>query len=135
MRNYVVLKTCKADSGFFLLRGTDCRGALPLAMTREGKTDCHAPYGGLACRLGRCFCFAEVPTGHPHRNDKIIKLFNSALRIPNSALLFKFFVKILKQPYSGDKSKLKINVFKPCFPIRYFAEKFFLLFGVGEILV
>ena len=90
-------------------------------MTREGKTDCHAPYGGLACRLGRCFCFAEVSTGHPHRNDKIIKLFNSAL-------LFKFFVKILKQPYSGDKSELKINVFKPCFPIRNFTEKFFLLF-------
>jgi hypothetical protein len=21
---------------------------------------------GLACRLGRCFCFAEVSTGHPH---------------------------------------------------------------------
>ena len=20
----------------------------------------------LACRLGRCFCFAEVSTGHPH---------------------------------------------------------------------
>ena len=111
-------------------------GLKPLAMTRRGgETDCRTPYGGLACRLGRCFCFAEVSTGHPHRNDKIIKLFNFALRIPNSALLFKFFVKILKQPYCGDKSKLKINVFKPCFPIRYFAEKFFLLFGVGEILV
>ena len=24
----------------------------------------------LACRLGRCFCFAEVSTGHPHRNDR-----------------------------------------------------------------
>ena len=34
------------------------------------KTDCRAPYGGLACRLGRCFCFAEVSAGHPHRNDK-----------------------------------------------------------------
>ena len=22
--------------------------------------------GGLACRLGRCFCFAEVSTGDPH---------------------------------------------------------------------
>ena len=22
---------------------------------------------GLDCRLGRCFCFAEVSTGHPHR--------------------------------------------------------------------
>ena len=21
---------------------------------------------GLGCRLGRCFCFAEVSTGHPH---------------------------------------------------------------------
>ena len=28
-------------------------------------------HGGLACRLGRCFCFAEVSTGHPHlRNDE-----------------------------------------------------------------
>ena len=34
------------------------------------KTDCRAPCGGLACRLGRCFCFAEASTGHPHRNDK-----------------------------------------------------------------
>ena len=30
------------------------------------QSDC----GGLACRLGRCFCFAEVSTGHPHRNDR-----------------------------------------------------------------
>ena len=22
--------------------------------------------GGLVCRLGRCFCYAEVSTGHPH---------------------------------------------------------------------
>ena len=22
--------------------------------------------GGLGCRLGRCFCFAEVSTGHLH---------------------------------------------------------------------
>ena len=22
--------------------------------------------GGLGCRLGRCFCYAEVSTGHPH---------------------------------------------------------------------
>ena len=34
--------------------------------------DCCAPYGGLACRLGRCFCFAEVSAGHPHRNDRTI---------------------------------------------------------------
>ena len=45
--------------------------ATSLAMTRVwGKTDCRAPIGGLACRLGRCFCFAEVSTGHPHRNDE-----------------------------------------------------------------
>ena len=24
------------------------------------------PTAVLACRLGRCFCYAEVPTGHPH---------------------------------------------------------------------
>ena len=36
MRNYVVLKTCKADSGFFLLRGTDCRSRLHgFAMTKR----------------------------------------------------------------------------------------------------
>ena len=28
--------------------------------------------GGLACRLGRRFCFAEVSTGHPHRNDGVL---------------------------------------------------------------
>ena len=22
--------------------------------------------GGLGCRLGRCFCYAEASTGHPH---------------------------------------------------------------------
>ena len=38
--------------------------------TLSEETDCRAPYGGLACRLGRCFCFAEVSTGHPHRNDR-----------------------------------------------------------------
>ena len=41
-----------------------------LAMTKGvWRTDCRAPNGGLACRLGRCFCFAVVSTGHPHRND------------------------------------------------------------------
>ena len=44
-------------------------GLKPLTMTRRGETDCRTPCGGLACRLGRCFCFAEVSTGHPHRND------------------------------------------------------------------
>ena len=37
---------------------------------QKKETDCRAPNGGLACRLGRCFCFAEVSTGHPHRNDR-----------------------------------------------------------------
>ena len=40
--------------------------------TLMGETDCHTPDGGLACRLGRCFCFAEVSTGHPHRNGRLI---------------------------------------------------------------
>ena len=44
--------------------------ALLLRNDRAWKADCHTPYGGLACRLGRCFCFAEVSTGHPHRNDR-----------------------------------------------------------------
>ena len=26
----------------------------------------HGRSRGLGCRLGRCFCFAEVSTGHPH---------------------------------------------------------------------
>ena len=48
---------------------------LPQPLTRlrnveSGRTDCRTPCGGLACRLGRCFCFAEVSTGHPHRNDR-----------------------------------------------------------------
>ena len=40
------------------------------------QSDC----GGLARRLGRCFCSAEVSTGHPHRNDKNVyttKSFNT----------------------------------------------------------
>ena len=27
---------------------------------------CSGGRQGLGCRLGRCFCFAEVSTGHPH---------------------------------------------------------------------
>ena len=30
--------------------------------------------GGLGCRLGRCFCFAEVSTGHPHPMDNSLTL-------------------------------------------------------------
>ena len=72
-------------------------GLKPLAMTRRGgETDCRTPYGGLACRLGRCFCFAEVSTGHPHRNDEVgengcakaFVIYNSAVRITNSALFY-----------------------------------------------
>ncbi len=52
-----------------LKRETDCHGAKAPRNDRGG-ADCRAPCGGLACRLGRCFCFAEVSTGHPHRNDE-----------------------------------------------------------------
>ena len=32
-------------------------------------TPCHR----LGCRLGRCFCFAEVSTGHPHPRQRKAK--------------------------------------------------------------
>ena len=48
---------------------------------KKKRTDCRAPYGGLACRLGRCFCFAEVSTGHPHRNDSFFDTLKSRYNI------------------------------------------------------
>ena len=77
------LRGTSAERLYFLKRRTDCHGAKAplndrgvriaaglklLAMTYG--VDCRTPCGGLACRLGQCFCFAEVSTGHPHRNDK-----------------------------------------------------------------
>ena len=35
--------------------------------------------GGLGCRLGRCFCFAEVSTGHPHPITDNIDTFRQIL--------------------------------------------------------
>ena len=35
--------------------------------------------GGLGCRLGRCFCFAEVSTGHPHPSADNIDAFRQVL--------------------------------------------------------
>ena len=37
----------------------------------------HGRSKGLGCRLGRCFCFAEVSAGHPHPSPTIYQfLFN-----------------------------------------------------------
>ena len=35
--------------------------------------------GGLGCRLGRCFCFAEVSSGHPHPFTDNIHTFRQVL--------------------------------------------------------
>lgn len=35
--------------------------------------------GGLGCRLGRCFCYAEVSTGHPHPVTYNIDTFRQVL--------------------------------------------------------
>ena len=35
--------------------------------------------GGLGCRLGRCFCFAEVSAGHPHPITYNIDTFRQIL--------------------------------------------------------
>ena len=50
---------------------TDCHSRLrSFAMTKVEERIAAVALR-LACRLGRCFCFAEVSTGHPHlRNDK-----------------------------------------------------------------
>ena len=38
--------------------------------TPKGRNGLPQPFTHLACRLGRCFCLAEVSAGHPHlRND------------------------------------------------------------------
>ena len=57
----------------------EARGCAVIRKFHLWGTDCHTPYGGLACRLGRCFCFAEVSTGHPHRNDGISDFFAYAI--------------------------------------------------------
>ena len=35
--------------------------------------------GGLGCCLGRCFCYAEVSTGHPHPVTDNIDTFRQVL--------------------------------------------------------
>ena len=56
------------ESVFPLKEKRIATGLKPLAMT--GGVRIAAVALRLACRLGRCFCFAEVSTGHPHlRND------------------------------------------------------------------
>ncbi len=37
-----------------------------LVIPKEIRRTMRMREGGLGCRLGRCFCFAEVSTGHPH---------------------------------------------------------------------
>ena len=69
--NRLVILNAKRERIRIPLKGS----GLPQPLTRlrndeSGRTDCHTPCGGLACRLGRYFCFAEVSTGHPHRNDE-----------------------------------------------------------------
>ncbi len=88
------------------LRGeTDCHSRLHgFAMTWGERTDCRAPYGGLACRLGRCFCFAEVSAGHPHRNDggadyRFIAVLSAAKKISphtfhHCAVIFLIFISL-----------------------------------------
>ena len=48
------------------------------------------PFTYLACRLGRCFCFAEVSAGHPHRNDKrcVLKILEFILQTCLRAVSF-----------------------------------------------
>ena len=71
--------------------GTDYHSRLRgFAMTRGVETDYHTPYGGLACRLGRCFCFAEVSAGHPHRNDNS---FQTPLNRRKTAVILFLIVK------------------------------------------
>jgi len=42
--------------------------AIRLSLFKKGKRIAAVALR-LACRHGRCFCFAEVSTGHLHRND------------------------------------------------------------------
>ena len=56
------------------------------------------PFTHLACRLGRCFCFAEVSTGHPHlRNDGEQGKITVPLRFGGGGLYipFIYFLKLL----------------------------------------
>ena len=71
------------------------------------------------CRLSRCFCFAEVSTGQPHRNDEgektaVLKLFcffiipHSELRIPH---YFALIVIMQKQKRVRLKAERVLFVF------------------------
>jgi len=46
-----------------------CTTAFSLYFSIKRKRDfCQGVWGCLGCRLGRCFCFAEVSAGDPHPN-------------------------------------------------------------------
>ena len=68
--------------------GTDYH--TPYGVHNDKAADCRAPYGGLACRFGRCFCFAEVSAGHPHRNDNS---FQTPLNRRKTAVILFLIVK------------------------------------------
>ena len=91
--NRLVILNAKRERIRIPLKGS----GLPQPLTRlrddeSGRTDCHTPCGGLACRLGRCFCFAEVSTGHPHRNDESGKTDQRAhFGVRSDTLLNVFF--------------------------------------------
>ena len=73
MTKWLVILSAKSERIRNTLRGkTDCRAPCGARNDERWKGGLPQPFIHPACRLGRCFCFAEVSTGHPHlRNDKM----------------------------------------------------------------
>ena len=71
MAKRLVILNAKRERIRNTLRGkTDCRAPCGARNDERWKGGLPQPFTHLVCRLGRCFCFTEVSTGHPHRNDK-----------------------------------------------------------------
>ena len=66
---FYFLKKCKLNPKLWIRQIGVCRDKHILISIMVGQGL------GLTCRFGRCFCFAEVSTGHPHLCSPVIYPF------------------------------------------------------------
>ena len=59
-KRFVILSANRERIRNSFKRETDCRAPFGARNDEGGeRTDCRTSYGGLACRLGRCFCLRQ----------------------------------------------------------------------------